>query len=357
MARPRKPKSDVAPFPPGWEPFLAAIRAAIEDDIPRLVFADWLQENGEEERAELIRLQCELARAAHDDPNNSSRQRRIDELLNTNWDNWVAGFPGWVQRDRFRHQFVRGFISSISTTSRRFLRDADALTGLTALVNLELTSPTAEALQSEFLARVGGLHLDPVDSASISALASNLNLQLFRHLHVDTGRDSRGLPPRTHVNRQAIQRLFANPTLTGLKQFSLNGPPHGDAVACGLAEGKFTSLEQLDLVDSRLTAEGLSDIVGSPSCASLRGLYIAGNHFGDAGIRHLVGAPGLSQLECLNCIDCGLTGESAKMLAEWPGLRSVQWLQVGTNGLMESDIEHIRSSPHAISLADLGAYS
>src|SRR5436309_6205981 len=41
---------------------LAAIRAAPEDDAPRLVYADWLDENGQPERAEFIRVQCELAR-------------------------------------------------------------------------------------------------------------------------------------------------------------------------------------------------------------------------------------------------------------------------------------------------------
>ena len=40
---------------------LSAIRETPDDDTPRLVFADWLQENGEEERAEFVRIQCQLA--------------------------------------------------------------------------------------------------------------------------------------------------------------------------------------------------------------------------------------------------------------------------------------------------------
>lgn len=39
---------------------LAAILANRDDDSVRLVYADWLQENGEEERAEFIRVQVEL---------------------------------------------------------------------------------------------------------------------------------------------------------------------------------------------------------------------------------------------------------------------------------------------------------
>jgi len=37
------------------EAFLAAIHAAPDDDLPRIVFADWLDENGEPERAAFVR--------------------------------------------------------------------------------------------------------------------------------------------------------------------------------------------------------------------------------------------------------------------------------------------------------------
>lgn len=41
---------------------LAAILATPADDLPRLVYADWLDENGEGERAEFIRLAVEIER-------------------------------------------------------------------------------------------------------------------------------------------------------------------------------------------------------------------------------------------------------------------------------------------------------
>jgi uncharacterized protein (TIGR02996 family) len=44
------------------EAFLRAIGAAPEDDAPRLVYADWLDDRGDAARAEFIRVQCELAR-------------------------------------------------------------------------------------------------------------------------------------------------------------------------------------------------------------------------------------------------------------------------------------------------------
>jgi uncharacterized protein (TIGR02996 family) len=41
---------------------LAAIWEHPHEDTPRLLYADWLQENGQPERAEFIRVGCELAR-------------------------------------------------------------------------------------------------------------------------------------------------------------------------------------------------------------------------------------------------------------------------------------------------------
>ena len=43
------------------ERFLAAICAVPQDDHPRRAFSDWLEEHGEVERAEFIRVQCRIA--------------------------------------------------------------------------------------------------------------------------------------------------------------------------------------------------------------------------------------------------------------------------------------------------------
>src|SRR5215471_15158597 len=52
---------------------LAAVWEYPHEDTPRLVYADWLQENGQPERAEFIRVQCEMWRI---DP----WEARMDEL-------------------------------------------------------------------------------------------------------------------------------------------------------------------------------------------------------------------------------------------------------------------------------------
>jgi len=80
---------------------LAAIRAAPEDDAPRLVYADWLDEHGQPERAEFIRVQVALAR--HDDP---ALRRREAEILAARHD----AFAGPLAAPHLRFRFERGFV-------------------------------------------------------------------------------------------------------------------------------------------------------------------------------------------------------------------------------------------------------
>ncbi len=47
---------------PDWPAFMAAILAEPDDDTVRLVAADFLEENGDADRAAFIRIQCALAR-------------------------------------------------------------------------------------------------------------------------------------------------------------------------------------------------------------------------------------------------------------------------------------------------------
>src|SRR3954470_18857584 len=62
------------------ELLLKAVCDNPDDDTPRLVFADWLQEHGDEERAEFIRLQIQLARMAYQ-PKEAGRLRRREIVL------------------------------------------------------------------------------------------------------------------------------------------------------------------------------------------------------------------------------------------------------------------------------------
>src|SRR5438132_8682054 len=70
------------------EDFLKAIVEEPDDDTHRLVFADWLDENDEPERAELIRVQCELARGV-EGPRRLILRRRESELIEAHSPAWL----------------------------------------------------------------------------------------------------------------------------------------------------------------------------------------------------------------------------------------------------------------------------
>ncbi len=87
---------------------VASIYADADNDAPRLVYADWLEQQGRLNRAELIRLQCRLAQAQRSGVSDSVDQRllhaRMQELL---WElSWMP--PSWPWDERPNLQWVRG---------------------------------------------------------------------------------------------------------------------------------------------------------------------------------------------------------------------------------------------------------
>jgi uncharacterized protein (TIGR02996 family) len=72
--------------------FLRAIAEEGEDNTSRLVFADWLEEQGEGPRAEFIRVQCELASPQLAENRRHELRVRERELLNAHRQEWCQAF-------------------------------------------------------------------------------------------------------------------------------------------------------------------------------------------------------------------------------------------------------------------------
>src|SRR5689334_1607117 len=83
-----------------------AVVAAPHDDAPRLVLADWLDENGRPDRAEFVRLQCRLARLDEDDPDRGPLERRERQLWLKHGAGWRAPLPARLRNFPFRRGFV-----------------------------------------------------------------------------------------------------------------------------------------------------------------------------------------------------------------------------------------------------------
>lgn len=131
------------------EALLASILSSPHDDTPRLIYADWCEENGDAERAEFIRYQIDLARGpngikkAVDIDDADERQKWLDKVQwlshrqfrlaadNPEWwpDGWFMKFDSdGCQYPRPTMYVCRGFASRVRCSCDHWLAHADKLT-------------------------------------------------------------------------------------------------------------------------------------------------------------------------------------------------------------------------------------
>jgi uncharacterized protein (TIGR02996 family) len=91
------------------EPFLRAIFADPGNGLPRLVFADFLEERGEADWAELLRVECELGQLSAAAGLSDEAFRRVGELVGRKQELVPRVFPGLQPRDDWRVR--RGFLA------------------------------------------------------------------------------------------------------------------------------------------------------------------------------------------------------------------------------------------------------
>ncbi len=105
-------------------PFLAAILTQPEIDAPRLAFADWIEENGDRERAEWIRVQCELASLTERDEHFRHLGDRQRALLRANGERWWRPF---AEQGIEQVAFRRGLVEALAVRVSTFVARGDAL--------------------------------------------------------------------------------------------------------------------------------------------------------------------------------------------------------------------------------------
>lgn len=91
------------------------------DDTPRLAYADWLEENGNRERAEFIRLQCDAWRTDPADPTPAAARTRASALLKLHGETWHAELPD-VPGVTWSDLFVRGFVDAAWVEAKKDVR-------------------------------------------------------------------------------------------------------------------------------------------------------------------------------------------------------------------------------------------
>ncbi|HXG10133.1 MAG TPA: TIGR02996 domain-containing protein [Gemmataceae bacterium] len=292
--------------------FLQAIRENPDDDGARLIYADWLEEQGDP-RGELIRVQCALARmpagaAGRRELEERERQllREVEAALSL-----PAILSDW--------EFHRGLLESASIRLRAFAEHAEALVRLGPLRRLHVFNgwfrpnlATLQALASNpYLARVTSLELT---EASISAQGVR-ELTASPYLEQLTALDLSS----NVLGDEGVQVLAGCPSLARLTRLALGGNLIGDDGAQALADSPYlTNLTTLDLSRNSITDQGLAVLAASPRLAQLTALDLSNNLIADSGVSALAETKYLTRLTALNLRNNFIGDRGVQALARAP---------------------------------------
>jgi uncharacterized protein (TIGR02996 family) len=284
-----------------------AILAAPADDLPRLVYADWLEEHGDTVRAEFIRAQI------------AGELTKANRLLEANRARWS------IPRLRGGQTFARGFVDEVWATAEDVLAHAEVLLRF-PLRGLRITAAT-----------------DQVDAlAGLPILA--------RVIHLD-------LSNNTGIHNR-FDRLFYNGGLRNLTSLTLrNVRVWGEDLPRWPMIPGFPKLTHLDLSGNPVGAGGLATLAGHPGFASVRSLSVrgdgqeaydlvgdegvailaqtdrvgrftrldlSGNDIGDFGILRLIESDRFTHLKELNLSENPIDSAGLDALAGWPQLATIE---------------------------------
>jgi uncharacterized protein (TIGR02996 family) len=282
-----------------------------DDRAPRLIYADWLEEQGDP-RGEFIRLHCAATDLAPGDPAREPLAKRLRELLALHEQDWTDELVGPLREllgtDAFEYDFRSGFVEALTLPARLFLEHARELFDLVPLRRLRLLE--------------AGPHLH--DLARLAALGRLSGLDLA----------GRGLRESSRRVSEGFRRLAASPHLAGLRRLGLHeagiGAEHLEQL---LDSPHLSGLEVLLLGGNTLGDESAEALARAPLAAGLVTLDLAGTGLSDGGLRALVRV-GLRRLARLNISgNHGVSNDSLLALTESPPAQSLTLLDLVNTGV------------------------
>jgi uncharacterized protein (TIGR02996 family) len=243
---------------------LRAILDHPDDDAPRLVYADFLDERGDGPRAAFIRAQVRLAHLPPDHPDRPRLIQTERTLIRTHGYAWRAWLPRWVTGWGFR----RGFVDWIRCEASAFLAGADEVRRRTPLAGVRLD---------------GG---------------SDLAVPVFRSRALD---GLRSLTLSIVLPAHVWEHLAACPYLGRLTDLDLgtNDLFPAELVRALVGADGLRSLRALRLKWCRLGDEHTARLAGHPWVARLGSLDLSNNYIGTEGGSVLAESPHLDGLEAL----------------------------------------------------------
>ena len=309
---------------------LAACKAQPEEDAPRLVLADCLEEHGQPERAEHIRLQLQLARLPDWELTPAEVEHRIEELVHREREleerhsgAWIGALADLLKCRYFQRGLLAGRL-------REFPPEGDPLAGLAAVA----AWPWLEYLQVA----------DRLVAQDVARLANSPHLADLSALELlDNGLDDEG-----------AATLAASPYLANLTSLSLWNNRIGDTGARALAASPYLArLTSLSLTYIPIGAEGAAALAASPHLANLALLKLESSRIGAEGARALAASPHLARLVELDLRHNDIGDKGARALAASPHLANLRSLDLGYNGIGRPGIKALVASPHLANLHSL----
>lgn len=215
---------------------LNAIAEHPEEDTPRLMCADWLEENGDPERADFVRAQVGLARPGLSGEEKAALVRRLRPYLMNFERRWKSELPKIAGVEW--GDFNRGLIEEVRAPDAQPVVDhAEEIFAVPGIHILRLWRLTA-----------------PADLARVPELIRLRSLRIILY----------GTSPAV------LRALFASPHLRRLTALDLYGSHADNDVAIDLADGRFPDLAELVLTSTAVGEAGALALARSPHLDNLR---------------------------------------------------------------------------------------
>lgn len=236
--------------------FLQTVFAYPDDGGPRLVYADWLEEQGQCARAELIRLQCLEA-----------GERRVRKLLSEHSTAWA----GPVARHAYSYAFRRGFVEEVTIEAGIFLRHAEELFATAPIQLLRIIGARGvmdRLFEVPLLSRVRALHLTDCKLGNEGAVVISNCPYLDELRTLRLGCNS--------IQDRGVEYLADSPYLNNLESLVLRGNLISDlgARVLALADG-LNSLRDLDLSDNQIGDSGAEALANASRLPQLSRLDLS----------------------------------------------------------------------------------
>ncbi|MBP3959684.1 TIGR02996 domain-containing protein [Gemmata sp. G18] len=350
---------------------LRAIGENPADDTPRLVFADWLDENadvlpdpaGVRARAAFIRDDIAVSRLDEFAP---ERLRwELIEKPRRDGDGWVQRLP-WVTELLNGPLLRRGFPWGIRLNPRQFLTHADRLFAQVPVTTLAFASndgATDELFRSPYFARLRGLrvHRTHLPERVAARLA---DAPVLEELNAsDNG-----------LSADAVGALLRSPLFPRLTRLDLGGVTGVAGVVRAIADFAGPNcLRDLSLARTGLTGEHVRRLLTTDAVAGVERLRLTGNRSGTlalheaiarlpldrlydldlsetasgpAGLRVLSTSLTLSRLKRLAYRQNGVTAALVAELATCHEVSTLRVLDLTSNAIGNTGVSTIARSPH-----------